>query len=91
MKLHQLSIGVMTTCINEKYLEQTIACNETWYQTCKKLEIPVYFFAGYYDKHNDKIESIINLPNVLEDYNSAFDKQFKGLTWLQKIVPPNFT
>lgn len=80
--MHQLSIGVMTTCINEKYLEQTIACSETWYQTCKKLDIPVYFFAGYH--HNERIESMINLPNVAEDYNSAFDKQFKGLTWMQE-------
>jgi len=83
----KISIGVMATAIHKKYADQIQACLDTWVQDGKNNNISTYFFVGY---HKDDRFPLINLPNVKEDYNSAFHKQFHGLKWMLDNDPSDF-
>ena len=83
----RLAIGVMATAVNQKYQDQIRACINTWCQEATELNVPVYFFGGHLPF---SIDNYINLPGVQEDYNSAFDKQFRGLQYLIEHVSADF-
>lgn len=74
-----LSIGVMCTTISKKYEEQIENCNQTWIKDAEENNIKIYLLAGY--QKSDKYK-LTNLPNVGEDYHSAFYKQFHGLQYM---------
>ena len=85
-----LSIGVMATNINDKYKQQIDACLQTWCKDAEERDAKVYFFGGYIAYTNadgSSYKNYINLPNVGENFGSAFYKQFLGLKWLYDNSP----
>ena len=83
----RLVIGVMATAVNQKYQDQIRACIDTWCRETTELNVPVYFFGGHLPF---PVNNYINLPGAQEDYNSAFDKQFRGLQYLHGHISADF-
>ena len=80
-----LVIGVMSTAAHEQYRQELRACLHTWVKDAEKYNIKVVFLAGYCK--SDEF-SLVNLPNVQEDYQSAFYKQFYGIKYIQEQYNP---
>lgn len=86
--IKMLSIGVMATCINGKYQNQLESCYDTWFNDESEDEVFIEVFIGNF-RHSD-FPDCISLPNVNEDYESAYHKQFRGLQWLYQNRPADF-
>jgi fringe-like protein len=89
----KVGIVVMATAKYKRYRDQIDACIDTWagpymmtgHSTTSDHDVSVRFFGG------DHIDTrLVNLPDVKEDYQSAFHKQFGGLKWMQDNDPCDF-
>jgi len=70
----KLTIGLMSTLVKERYVNQIKGCDATWASDKIQGEhnSPVFYFCGdHYDPITSKIPNIIHLPDVKDDYNSA--------------------
>jgi hypothetical protein len=73
----------------EKYKDEIIKCQETWVKTAQKHNVPVLFFLG--ESPTNLTGSLyVNLPGVIDDYDSVSDKQFLGLEYVSKRFSPSF-
>jgi hypothetical protein len=85
-----LTVGLMASCINEKYINQLNAVSKTWAAKIPN-GIKLYYLAGNTPCVLPEIKpNYLNLPAVGEDYNSAFSKQFLGLKTLVRLSPSKF-
>ena len=89
----KLTIGLMSTLVKERYVNQIKGCDATWASDKIQGEhnSPVFYFCGdHYDPITSKIPNIIHLPDVKDDYNSASYKQWYGLRWMMKNSESQF-
>jgi hypothetical protein len=86
-KRNKIAIGVMVTTVNKKYRDQLKGCVNTWIDTAKKHNVPVFLLAG--NGLSDEFD-LVNLPGVKEDYQSAFFKQFTGLKYMKDNCDSEF-
>ena len=84
----KITIGVISTVAKEKYRQQLRAAKETWVQCAKAAGIEVYFFAG--NVKSSTFPDLIYLEQCGEDYNSAFSKQFFGISWLYQHIKADY-
>ncbi|MHB1954086.1 MAG: glycosyltransferase family protein [Sulfobacillus sp.] len=88
----RLVIGIYTTCADSKYLAQIAACQNTWIKEAHELNVPVVFFCGP-TKPTLPIPGwgrLVHFAGINEDYASATDKQWLGLSYMAKNFSADF-
>ena len=81
------------TCVSKpKYHDEFIACYRTWFNECELNDIPVFFFTGdkKYGESSIMSDKIIYLENIMDDYNSATDKQWLGYKYMYDNIDADF-
>jgi hypothetical protein len=83
----KLTIGVFSSMMLPTYIEESVSCHSTWETQAQKLGVPVFYHVGQViDENLLNWPNIVQLPGVVDDYQSAFDKHFKGLKHLYETV-----
>lgn len=90
--MHTLSLGLMATCISDKYRDQIRGCQETWVAEASHLNVVVRYFVG---EHVDpileaEVPTLVHLPGIGDDYASASSKQWHGLRWMLDHTPADY-
>lgn len=85
-KRDKLCIGVFSTFMIRKYIDQCIGCHETWEKHADKYGVKVFYHLANTMDKTITWPNIVFLKDVSDDYESAFDKHFKGMKHLYETV-----
>src|SRR5437016_7946230 len=81
-KMH-LYIGLMCTCVNQRYIDQIQGCVDTWMQNLPS-NVEVFLLGG--EIRSSQCPYVISLPNIKDDYHSATLKQWHGLMYMHQYA-----
>lgn len=79
-----LAIGVMASLAEPRYINQAIACTETWIKEAEELSIPVVFFCGNKEERYFFTPDNVSFVHfsIPDDYLSATFKMWYGFRHL---------
>jgi hypothetical protein len=86
MSQSKLCIGVYSCFAQKKFIDQSIACHQTWEKHARKFGVNVFYYVDQNIDSSVNWDNIIQLKNVGDDYESAFQKHFKGLKQMYETV-----
>ena len=92
--MRTLAVCVLACASVEKYVDQIRAIQKTWGKEAQGLGVRVLLFSGEArgpaDLYGSDGGELVHLPGVMDDYESASVKQWRGLEYIHLHIDADF-